>query len=239
MTKKNINVRDIAIIVPAYNEAKNIVIVLDDLTRLLSKHQIFVINDASTDDTSKICRAAGYNTIDLPINLGIGGAVQTGITLALKMGFQYAAQFDSDGQHKCDSLSSLVSTMENSQANIVIGSRFLEKNPTYKAPLLRRIGMIVFSNLLYLLAGIKITDTTSGLRLLDHEAMQLFSKKYPNDFPDMPALLLANLKKLKMTEVQVHMLQRHSGESSTGIIKSIIYPIKTTVAALSLFLTEF
>lgn len=177
----------VLIIIPAYNEEDSIYNTVKKLVETC-KYDYVVINDGSTDGTRRILEENNLNYIDLPINLGIGGAMQTGYKYALKHGYEYAIQLDADGQHDPDDLEKLVAEIERSQYDMVIGSRFIEKT-NYKGSLMRRIGILYFYYLLLFISRIKITDPTSGYRIVNRKIIKEFSKYYPVDYPEVEVLV--------------------------------------------------
>jgi len=218
----------ILVIIPAFNEAENIKNVIKDLRAHFPRGNYAVINDGSTDDTSAIAESLDARVIDLPYNLGIGGAVQTGFITARNEGFDLAVQFDGDGQHKAEEIEKILAPV-NEGADIVIGSRFLDGD-TYKMSFLRNIGSRVFSAVISFICGTRITDTTSGFRVYGKKAIELFSSIYPEDYPEVEALILAHKKHLTIKEVPVEMRQRAGGKSSITPLRAVYYMIKVLLA---------
>jgi len=226
----------ILIIVPAFNEEKNLPLVVEDLTKNCEiPKDIVVVDDASTDSTASVAKSLGLKVLRLPVNLGIGGAVQTGFKYAVSQGYDVAIQFDGDGQHQAAYIANLIDSFEKDRVDLVMGSRFIEKTD-YQSPVARRVGMWLFSSVYGLLTGRRIYDTTSGFRLYGRELMKYFCRYYPTDFPDMPALLAASRRGFKISEVSVQMKHREHGVSSTGFWKSVWYPFKTISAAFAVYL---
>ena len=162
------------VIIPAYNESSNILNTVRDIQKNAPDFDYIVINDCSKDDTLEILKSNGLNYINLPVNLGIGGAVQTGYKYALENNYDVAVQVDGDGQHDPAYLTELLKKKENSNADMVIGSRFIE-NQGFQSTFLRRIGIVYFTKLIKLLTGITITDPTSGFRMAGREVIELFA----------------------------------------------------------------
>ncbi|MEK4177367.1 glycosyltransferase family 2 protein [Aeribacillus sp. FSL K6-1305] len=220
----------VLIIIPAYNEEDTIYNTVKKLVETC-KYDYVVINDGSTDGTRRILEENNLNYIDLPINLGIGGAMQTGYKYALKHGYEYAIQLDADGQHDPDDLEKLVAEIERSQYDMVIGSRFIEKT-NYKGSLMRRIGILYFYYLLLFISRIKITDPTSGYRIVNRKIIKEFSKYYPVDYPEVEVLVKLAQKKYRIKEIKVEMKNRQGGRSSITPLKSLYYMTKVTFISL-------
>ncbi len=216
------------IIIPAYNEEANIPKVAEDLKE--SIHDAVVINDGSTDKTHQIARDLGFKVLNHPYNIGVGGAVQTGLKYALLRDYDIAIQFDGDGQHRADQIENIIRPVFNDEADLVIGSRILGGG--YRFPLLRRIGGRWFSLLLYLSAGIKITDPTSGFRCYGRRAMEFFSSCYPEDYPEVESIIYASKAGLRIKEVPSLMRQRTGGRSSIGVFQSIYYMLKVSIGVM-------
>lgn len=190
-----------------------------------------IINDCSVDKTLSICREHNYNVINLPINLGIGGAVQTGYLYAYENDYDLAVQVDGDGQHDPEFLKEMSKYFENSNVDMVIGSRFIEKNG-FQSSKIRRIGISFFSILIKLLTGKVITDPTSGLRMVGKKGIELFARDYPKDYPE-PETIVAMLKRnCNIIEIPVIMREREGGVSSISMKKSVYYMVKVTMAIL-------
>ena len=215
-------------VTPAFNEAENIGNVIKDLREHFPESKLIIINDGSTDSTSSISESMGVRVINLPYNLGIGGAVQTGFIIADKEGYDAVIQFDGDGQHMAQEIKKIIAPF-NGKTDIVIGSRFLETEH-YKMPFFRKLGARLFSLAMSLICKTKITDTTSGFRAYGKRAIELFSANYPDDYPEVEALILATKKKLSVKEVPVHMRQRLGGRSSITPLRAIYYMIKVLLA---------
>lgn len=218
----------ILVVIPAYNEAENIRNVINDLRQDFPEADSIVINDGSNDNTSSIANSLGVRVVDLPFNIGIGGAVQTGIKYALLNNYDVALQFDGDNQHIAKEIEKIIRPISEG-ADIVVGSRFLDiKN--YNMPFSRKMGSSLFAGVISLICIQKITDTTSGFRAYGKKAMELFSIYYPEDYPEVEALIVAKKHKLKIKEVPVSMRRRYKGKSSITALKSIYYMIKVLLA---------
>lgn len=222
---------DILIIIPAYNEAVNITRVVDQLQQEYSQYDYVIVNDGSRDDTEKLCRKKKYNVLNLPINLGIGGAVQTGYRYALRCGYQMAVQLDGDGQHDPAYIEDILRPIREGEADIVIGSRFEEKQG-FQSSASRRMGIRILSSLIRLCAGKRVKDVTSGFRAINREFIKIYSEDYPTDYPEPEAIITAIMYGGKVQEVPVKMRERQGGESSITLYKSVYYMIKVTLAIL-------
>jgi glycosyltransferase involved in cell wall biosynthesis len=231
----DISKKKILIIVPAYNEEDSISQTLENLLRYRETGNFFdicVVNDGSKDNTSEIVK--NYKDVillELPHNLGIGGAVQTGYKFAYYHNYDIAVQFDADGQHNILDLNHIIEPLIQNEADMVVGSRFLLKTD-YKGALARRVGIIYFSYIIKLLTGNKITDPTSGYRAINNNVLELFADDYPKDYPEPEVLIFRKRKKLRIKEVSVNMSPRQGGSSSITAIKSIYYMAKVTLSIL-------
>jgi glycosyltransferase involved in cell wall biosynthesis len=219
------------VIIPAYNEAESISATVESIKEKAPGYDYVVINDCSTDDTLEICRKNGYECIDLPVNLGIGGAVQTGYKYAADNGYDIAVQVDGDGQHDPAFLERMEAVLCDQDADMVIGSRFIE-NEGFQSSFARRMGISYFTWLIKLLTGEKITDPTSGFRMVGKELLQLFAEDYPGDYPEPESVVEALLLKKKVVELPVIMKERQGGVSSIQARRSVYYMIKVSLAIL-------
>ena len=218
------------VIIPAYNEAENIEKTVKDIIENAPECDFLVINDCSADDTEKICKDKGFDVLSLPVNLGIGGAVQTGYRYAAKHGYGRALQFDGDGQHPACYIARLSECMdEDGTIDMVIGSRFIEKDG-FQSSKLRRFGIGYFTKLIKLLTGVKITDPTSGMRLVNRRLIELFAGDYPRDYPEPDSEVAILRKGYKVREVPVEMRERGGGKSSISIKAGFYYMIKVSFA---------
>ncbi|HEQ1458218.1 TPA: glycosyltransferase family 2 protein, partial [Streptococcus pyogenes] len=219
------------IIIPAYNESSNIVNTIRTIESDAPDFDYIIIDDCSTDNTLAICQKQGFNVISLPINLGIGGAVQTGYRYAQRCGYDVAVQVDGDGQHNPCYLEKMVEVLVQSSVNMVIGSRFITKEG-FQSSFARRIGIKYFTWLIALLTGKKITDATSGLRLIDRSLIERFANHYPDDYPEPETVVDVLVSHFKVKEIPVVMNERQGGVSSISLTKSVYYMIKVTLAIL-------
>jgi glycosyltransferase involved in cell wall biosynthesis len=225
----------IAAIVPAYNEAHAIKNVVEELIAMSVNEKIdltvVVVNDCSTDTTAEIIDQLPCVALHLPVNLGIGGAVQTGFKFAYENEFDYAIQVDGDGQHPAMEIPKIISGTIKNNWDITIGSRFLTREG-FQSSTMRRAGIKYFSRLNKLLTGISVSDTTSGFRLLNKKALTVVSEYYPDEYPEPEALVLYARNKLQVGEVQVQMRERQGGISSINSAGAIYYMGKVTLACL-------
>ena len=219
-------------IVPAYNEAGMIGRVVDEIRAADERIEVVVVDDASADDTAGIARAHGATVLQLPFNVGIGGAVQTGFRYALEEGYDLAVRVDGDGQHDAAEIPRLLEPVERGEADLVIGSRFVDGKGSYRPPFARRMGIRVFARLVSLLGGQRVTDTTSGFVALDRVGIELFARDYPHDYPEVEATLVALRSGLRLAQVQVEMRVRESGVSSITFVRSLYYIVKVLLALL-------
>lgn len=219
------------IIIPAYNEQENIERTVNAIQKSAQGFDYVIINDCSTDSTRKICEEKGFDIVNLPINLGIGGAVQTGYKYAYENGYDVAVQVDGDGQHDPEFLNTMAKYLVEHQVDMVIGSRFIEKKG-FQSSITRRMGIKFFSGLIKILTGKTITDPTSGLRMIGRNVMEIFSRDYPRDYPEPESIVAVLRKNMKIEEIPVVMLERQGGVSSISPKKSIYYMVKVTLAIL-------
>lgn len=221
----------VLIIIPAYNEAENIEHVVKDMMGQTPQYDYLVVNDGSTDDTLKLCRKEQFRYLDLSINMGIGGAVQAGYIYAYKNNYDIAVQMDGDGQHDAAYLEKLLEPIRADEADVVIGSRFLEKEG-FQTSASRRTGINILSFLIWIATGKRIRDVTSGYRAVNRMFIEIYSKDYPTDYPEPEAIVSAIMHLGRVCEVPVQMRAREGGISSITFKKSIYYMIKVTLAIL-------
>ena len=219
------------VIIPAYNECGSIRKAVADIREHAPGFDYVVINDCSTDETLDICRKYGLNHVNLSVNLGIGGAVQTGYIYGCQYGYDVAVQFDGDGQHDAAYLEMMAEKLLETDSDMIIGSRFLEREG-FQSSGLRRIGIWYFSILLKVLTGKRVTDPTSGMRMVNRDVMKIYAKNYPKDYPEPESVMAILRMGKKVTEVPVIMKARKEGTSSIGGFRSVYYMIKVTLAIL-------
>lgn len=221
----------VLLIIPAYNEAENIERVVDNIVENFPQYDYIVVNDGSSDSTRNICRQRGYQYLNLSINLGIGGAVQTGYKYAQDKGYEIAVQIDGDGQHDIAYLEKMLPYLESGEADIVIGSRFIEKEG-FQSSATRRTGIKILSFMIWLCTGSKIKDVTSGFRAVNKKFIDIYSVNYPTDYPEPEAIVSAVMHGGVIKECPVVMREREKGTSSINFMKSIYYMIKVTLAII-------
>ncbi len=217
-------------IVPAWNEAGAIGGVVDEVRSVSAEIEVVVVDDASRDETASIAEAHGATVLRLPFNVGIGGAVQTGFRYALEQGYERAVRLDGDGQHDASQIPKILAPIEAGEADLVIGSRFVDPDGTYRPPLARRMGIRIFARLVSMLGRQRVTDTTSGFIALDRAGIELFAVEYPHDYPEVEATLVALRSGLRLAQVQVEMRERTAGTSSITFLRSLYYIVKVTLA---------
>ncbi len=219
------------VIIPAYNEQGGIERTVRDILEYAPDFDYVVINDCSTDKTLEVCRKNDFHVISLPVNLGIGGGVQTGYLYAFQNDYDIAVQFDGDGQHNARYLNEMADKLAKDNLDMVIGSRYIKKEG-FQSSGLRRVGIRYFTALIKLVTGKKITDPTSGMRMAGREVIEIYAKNYPKDYPE-PESVVAILKAdKKVDEIPVQMNAREEGVSSISPRKSIYYMIKVSLAIL-------
>ena len=223
--------KKVLVIIPAYNEAENIVHVVKHMTEVAPQYDYLVINDGSTDDTPDLCRRENFHYLDLPINMGIGGAVQAGYIYARKYDYDIAVQMDGDGQHDIAYLDRLLEPIVNGESDIAIGSRFLEKEG-FQSSATRRLGINILSGLIWMVTGKRVMDVTSGYRAVNRKFIEIYSKDFPMDYSEPEAIVSAVMHRGRIKEIPVQMRAREGGVSSITFKKSIYYMIKVTLAIL-------
>lgn len=219
------------IIIPAYNEEGGIVKTITDIQEHAEGFDYVIVNDCSRDNTLDICRQHGYPVINLPVNMGIGGGVQTGYLYAYRNGYDIAVQFDGDGQHNASYLDDMAEKLLQEHLDMVIGSRYIEKQG-FQSSGMRRIGIKYFTVLIRLLTGKTITDPTSGMRMINRDIMRMFAEDYPKDYPEPESVVAILKRKKRVAEIPVQMNAREEGVSSISPAKSVYYMIKVTLAVL-------
>ena len=219
------------IIIPAYNEEKSLDKVIADIRENASDFDYIIINDCSTDNTYKMCKMKGYNVLNLPVNLGIGGGVQAGYKYAKEYDYDIAIQFDGDGQHNAAYINDLLEHMIDNNLDMVIGSRFINKEG-FQSSLLRRVGIKFLDYLIRTVAKVKVTDPTSGFRIVNKKVIHSFSQYYPSDYPEPESIAMIHRQGFKIGEIPVEMRERTEGKSSINFNRSVYYMIKVSIAIL-------
>ena len=218
------------VIIPVFNERGAVTRLLTRLRRTLPEFDLLVIDDGSTDDTLR-CIPSGVTVVSLPFNLGIGGAMQTGYKYAALHGYDLAVQVDGDGQHRPSEVRRLVRTLLTEDADLVVGSRFMEQGQ-YRQTLARRTGAWILGGLLRMMTGQAVTDCTSGFRAANRRVIRAFAHWYPEDYPEPEVILLLHRAGYRILELPVRMRQRREGRSSIGIISGLYYVMKVTACLL-------
>lgn len=230
----------ILIIVPCFNEGGTIYNTLSELKNVLcmaknNTYDILVVNDCSTDNSKEEIIRSNIHLIDLPVNLGIGGAMQTGYMYAKRNHYNIAIQFDGDGQHNPNFISCLLQPIDNGEANVTIGSRFVNKEG-FQSNFLRRLGIKYFSCLNTILVGTKVLDVTSGFRAFDIKAIENVCDYYPENYPEPESIISFKKDKLTVVEVPVQMRSRQGGKSSINGFDTFFYMFKVTISSILLYL---
>ncbi len=216
---------DLLLVVPAYNEEVAIPEVIRELRRVFPRAPVVVVDDGSRDATADVARRAGAEVLELPHHLGLGGAVQTAYRFAFEHGFQRVVRVDGDGQHPADEIPTLLELMRAGDYDMVTGSRFLERND-YAVQPLRRFGGMLFSMILRPILGKRITDPTSGFIAVNRRALEVFSRSFPLEYPEIEALVVLKRKQLTFAEAPVRMRPRTGGVSTIGTRQAIYYMVR-------------
>lgn len=219
------------VIIPAYNEEKSIEKTVQDIQENAPEFDYVIVNDCSKDATLEVCREKGMHVLNLPVNLGIGGAVQTGYLYAYKNHYDFAIQFDGDGQHRAKYLHEMRDYMIEHNTDMLIGSRFINKEG-FQSSSLRRFGIRYFSALIKILTKSRVTDPTSGMRMVNRDIIEIYSGCYPKDYPEPESVVAILRQGKKVEEYPVIMKEREEGVSSISPAKSIYYMVKVTLAIL-------
>ena len=223
--------KKVLVLIPAYNEEENIEVVVEKLQQTVPEADYLIMNDCSKDSTEKICKAKGYNYLSLPVNMGIGGCVQTGYRYAVEKDYDIVVQHDGDGQHDPAFIKDVVRPIIEGQADMVIGSRFITKEG-FQTTGMRRLGINFLKQVIRLCCGKKVNDVTSGYRATSKELTEFFSNQYAQDYPEPEAIIAAVLNHYRVEEIPVLMHERLGGESSINPVKSVYYMIKVTLAII-------
>ena len=221
----------VLLIIPAYNEEESLRSLIEEIKTVCSGMDYLVVNDCSSDDTERLLEELEANYISLPCNMGIGGAVQSGYRYAAQNGYDIAIQIDGDGQHDVRFVKDMVKLIEDKQADVVIGSRFIDKEG-FQSSQARRIGIRILSVLIRLMCGAKVKDVTSGFRAVNRRFIELFAENYPDDYPEPEVIVTAKLYGAVIKELPVVMRERTTGKSSINLKRSIYYMIKVSLAII-------
>ena len=221
----------VLLIIPAYNEEESLRSLIEEIKAVCPGVDYLVVNDCSSDDTERLLEELGANYISLPCNMGIGGAVQSGYRYAAQNGYDIAIQIDGDGQHDVRFVKDMVKLIEDKQADVVIGSRFIDKEG-FQSSQARRIGIRILSMLIRLMCGAKVKDVTSGFRAVNRRFIELFAENYPDDYPEPEVIVTTKLYGAVIKELPVVMRERTTGKSSINLKRSIYYMIKVSLAII-------
>ena len=223
--------RELLVIVPAYNEQAAIGKVIREAREVLPGLPLLVIDDCSADATTLLAREAGAKVLSLPHHLGLGGAVQAGYKLAYELGYQYVIRMDGDGQHDPRDIPRLFETLRDSGCQMVIGSRFFEGDANHTT-FMRQLGVRFFRTVLRPILGKPVRDPTSGFVGVNHQALQLFSRSFPLEYPEIEALVVLQRRAFRFVEVPCHMRPRLAGQSSITAVKSLYYILHVLLGVL-------
>ena len=221
----------VLLIIPAYNEEESLRSLIEEIKTVCPYVDYLVVNDCSSDDTERLLEELGANYITLPCNMGIGGAVQSGYRYAAQNEYDIAIQIDGDGQHDVRFVKDMVKLIEDKQADVVIGSRFIDKEG-FQSSQARRIGIRILSMLIRLMCGAKVKDVTSGFRAVNRRFIELFAENYPDDYPEPEVIVTTKLYGAVIKELPVVMRERTTGKSSINLKRSIYYMIKVSLAII-------
>jgi len=230
----------VLIIVPCYNEEKNIEIVVNNISNQISilkdshphiQIDYILINDCSKDGTVSLCKRHNYSFLSLPVNLGIGGGVQAGYLYASEREYDIAVQHDGDGQHDPKYFLDVITPILSGEYDIVIGSRFITKEG-FQSNRIRRLGIMFLSTLIKICTRTHVLDVTSGYRAVNRKFIEYFACNYAQDYPEPEAITSAALNGAKITEIPVIMHERIHGTSSISPLKSVLYMTKVTLSIL-------
>ncbi len=221
----------VLVIIPCYNEEENLEAVVNSLQEAAPEVDYLVVNDCSTDASEEICRKNGYSYLSLPVNLGIGGGVQSGYLYAAQNGYDITVQMDGDGQHDPAYLHAVVAPVAAGELDMCIGSRFISREG-FQTSLMRRLGIRLLSGLAHLLCGKKVRDVTSGFRACGKALTAYYAENYAQDYPEPEAIISAVLEGYRVGEIAVVMRERLGGVSSISPLRSAYYMVKVTIALL-------
>ncbi|HYM13887.1 MAG TPA: glycosyltransferase family 2 protein [Bryobacterales bacterium] len=227
----DLNSNSLLVIIPAYNEEGSVGEVVRSVRDVLPGTPVVVIDDGSLDGTPQVARQAGAELLRLPHHLGLGGAVQTGYKFAFEHGYECVVRVDSDGQHNAADIPVLLRKLHADGYDMVTGSRFLKPNG-YRVQPVRRLGGLLFSLVLYPILGKRITDPTSGFAAVNRRALEVFSRSFPLEYPEIEALVVLQRKALRFCEVPVQMFPRRAGRSTIGSLQAMYYMIRVLLGVL-------
>jgi glycosyltransferase involved in cell wall biosynthesis len=218
-------------IVPAFNEVAAIAATVAAIHEAAPDFDVLVVDDGSSDATAELAAATGAAVLRMPFNLGIGGAMQAGYIYAMEHDYNVAVQVDGDGQHDPRHIHYLLGHLQGDpDLNMVTGSRFLEPGEGYRSSMARRAGIRIFSRVVSLITGQRVTDPTSGFRMTNRRGIELFARDYPHDYPEVEAILLMHAHRLRSCEIPVRMRPRLTGQSAISSTQSVYYMVKVLLA---------
>ncbi|OGP64970.1 MAG: hypothetical protein A2169_07355 [Deltaproteobacteria bacterium RBG_13_47_9] len=222
------------IIIPAYNEEESLPGLLEEVRQ--AGYDAVIVDDASSDSTKQVAKSAGFPVLSLPVNLGIGGGVQTGFVYAERNDYDIVVQVDGDGQHDPGQIPKIISHITRGEADCVIGSRYMPEAPdtVHETSFARRMGMYFSTGILHLATGLRIHDTTSGFRALNRAAFGFFATEYPVDHPEAESLLLLHQAGFRILEVPVMMRDRTGGQSLFTFFRAILYPLRVIIGFMGI-----
>ena len=215
---------DFLVIIPAYNEEASIARVVNELHEVLPGAPVLVIDDCSLDGTKNVARASGADVLPLPHHLGLGGCVQAGYMLAHELGYHYVVRIDGDGQHDPRDIPRIMEVLRSSGCQMVIGSRFYESDGRHSS-LVRSLGILVFRMVLRPILGKPVRDPTSGFVGVNRQALEVFTKSFPLEYPEIETLVVLQRKRFRFQEVPCRMRRRMAGRSTITPMKSLYYII--------------
>ncbi len=227
----------VLVIIPCYNEEKNLERVITRLKKEAADVDYLIVNDSSTDNSELVCKNLNYNYITLPVNLGIGGGVQSGYIYAKDHNYDIAVQMDGDGQHNPAYLQHVIKPVANGELDMCIGSRFITKEG-FQTSFLRRLGISILSTIIKILCNKRVKDVTSGFRACNKELIDYFAKNYAQDYPEPEAIISAVLGGWRVGEAPVIMDERIAGTSSISPLKSVYYMIKVSLSLIVFRITQ-
>ncbi len=219
------------IIIPAYNEEGAVGGVVQEVRQVVPRAPVVVIDDCSTDATAGIARLAGAEVLSLPHHLGLGGCVQAGYKLAYELGFQYVIRVDGDGQHNTSDIPRILDTLRASGCQMVIGSRFLDGDRNHTSGV-RKLGIRFFRLVLRPILGQRVTDPTSGFVGVNRQALEVFSRSFPLEYPEIEALVVLQRRAFRFVEVPCQARPRRAGRSTITTLQSIYYIVHVLLGVL-------
>ncbi len=221
----------ILIIIPALNEEASIARVVESVRQQIPHADVLVMNDGSSDATGSCAEAAGAMVLHMPYNVGIGASVQAGFQFADMRGYDVVVRNDGDGQHDAAEINRMLAALAAGEADLVIGSRYIEDRGYVASPM-RRLGSIILSNLISTIVGQRVTDPTSGFIVCNRHAIQLCAELYPHDYPEPESIVLLHRAGIRLLEMPVTMQPRIGGQSSITTLRSAYYMFKVILAIL-------